>query len=386
MRRQRPPSWHLAITASLLVAAAAAVLLLQWREHPVFVEAPPPPSPPVATGDTRAFTDSCLGQVDAVLAEIGIWSELLERSWPEERGAAEVMRIRVPRDLPLPVVNLAITRMVRQYGGEVLRGVQHGRAAVDLSCAPQRADGDTATIQACAVFQLRRDRSLERRTGRIAIVLDDFGAVTRRLGLLEGFCAIPQTLTLGVLPNEAYSKEIASAVRQSGHEVILHLPMEPEAYPESDPGRNAILVEHDDATIRQLVLRAVRRVPGAVGVNNHMGSRATADSRVMAAVLAEVKRQGLYFLDSRTTPESLALAMATAMQVPCASRDLYLDQDEGGRTVSDRLWELAAVAADQGQAIGLGHDREPTLLALQSVLPRLETRGYEFVPLSELVQ
>jgi len=368
-----------------MVAAAVAVLFFHWQERPDRDPTPLPPTPQAAAGDARALADSLLGQVDAVLAEIGIWPELVEKPAPGDRGPVDVVRIRVPRDLPLPVVNLAIARLVRQHGGEVLRGTQVGDAAVDLNCGPRRADGDTAVVQASSIFQLRRDRHLERRTGRIAIVLDDFGWVTRRLGLLEGFCAIPQTLTVAVLPNEAHADEIAASMRQHGHEVILHLPMEPEDYPENDPGEGAILVEHDEATIRGRLREALRRVPGAVGVNNHMGSRATADHRVMEAVLTELKRRGLFFIDSRTSPESLALAVATALQVPCARRDLFLDGDDGNRTVEEQLWELSALAADQGQAIGLGHDRESTLLALKSVLPRLETRGFRFVPVSELV-
>ena len=386
VKRRRPPSWHLALTAALMVAAAVAVLVLHWREQPDWAPLALPPSPPIADGDARALADSLLKHVDAALAEVGIWPELIDKPFPGERGTEDVVRIRVPGDLPLPVANLTITRLVQRHGGEVLRGEQLGGGAVDLDCGPRPALGDTVAVQISTVFQLRRDRSLERRAGRIAIVLDDFGVVTRRLGLLEGFCAIPQTLTLGVLPNEGRPDEISALMRQHGHEVIVHLPMEPVAYPENDPGEGAILVEHDDPTIQRLCREALRRVPGAVGVNNHMGSRATADVRVMEAVLTEVKRHKLFFLDSRTTAESLALATATALEVPCARRDMFLDGDDGDRTVEDQLWDLAALAADQGQAIGVGHDHEPTLLALRSVLPRLESRGFRFVPVSQLVQ
>ena len=108
-------------------------------------------------------------------------------------------------------------------------------------------------------------------------------------------------------------------------------------------------------------------------------------------MLTEVKHHNLFFLDSRTTAESLCLAVASALELPAAQRDLFIDPvDEDGRvqseTVEGQLWRLAAIAVADGQAIGIGHHREQTLLALEAVLPRLESRGHRFVPVSELVQ
>ena len=126
--------------------------------------------------------------------------------------------------------------------------------------------------------------------------------------------------------------------------------------------------------------------PGAVGLNNHMGSRATADARVMEQVLTEVKKHDLFFLDSRTAAASIAYGTALQLAVPALQRDLFIDTVDEAGAIEARLWELAELAAAQGHAIGIGHDREQTLLALQSVLPHLETRGFLFVPLSQLVR
>ena len=162
--------------------------------------------------------------------------------------------------------------------------------------------------------------------------------------------------------------------------------MQPENYPLSDPGVDAILVEQDAAAIRQQVRAAIRKVPGAVGLNNHMGSRATADSMTMQQVLSEVKKHHLLFLDSRTSAHSIAYDMARFMRVPTVRRDLFIDPVDDAAAIQESLWELAALAAENGQAIGLGHDREQTLLALEAVLPRLESRGFRFVPISQLAQ
>ena len=204
--------------------------------------------------------------------------------------------------------------------------------------------------------------------------------------MVERFCALNQPLTLAVLPNEGNVERILELARGSGHELLVHLPMEPEDFPAKNPGPNAILLSDDSTRVRQLVRQALRKVPGAVGLNNHMGSRATADQRLMRLVLQELKLRGLMFLDSRTSPNSVAFDQALAMGVPAARRDLFIDAVDQATAIETRLWALAELAARQGQAIGLGHDREQTLLALESVLPQLEMRGFSFVPVSGLVE
>ena len=361
-------------------------------------EQPPvvPPLPSPARADVRTFGDSLYAQVDTVLAELGIWPDLVvkkRRDLANQRDLADAIgqtgatdlsvdtiSIRVPADLPLPVVNLSLTRLAQWHGGSVFLAAERGRRTVEVVCG---TDSVKTTL-----FVLRRDDRLQRRAGRIAIVLDDFGGASSDQQLVQRFFSLPQPLTLTVLPNEgAKAAQTIELAKQRGHEVLLHLPMEPNGYPEKDPGEEAILVRQDDETIRRLVNDNLRRVPSAVGVNNHMGSRATADSRVMAAILRALKQRDLFFLDSRTTPETLGLAMASALQVPAASRDLFIDADDAAAAkVEGNLWKLAALAARQGYAIGIGHGREQTLLALESILPRLESRGHSFVPVSQIVQ
>ena len=392
-RRRRTPRWHLALSAFLLLAAAAAVLIVQWRTRPEALlpayAALPLPDPAPAS-HPRAFADTLLSQTEATLGEIGIWPELISRS-RQLRDASQstddstdssfppdIITVIVPGDLPLAVVNLSLTHLVTWNGGQVLAGIERKARRVELVCGVD----STETTR----FQLRHDTRLKRRTGRIAIVLDDFGQRSWNGNLVERFCALPWPLTLAILPNEGRAAEVVAIANRHGHEALLHLPMEPMAYPEEDPGDGAIFVRQDGATIRALLRQALREVPGVAGVNNHMGSRATADSRVMEEILGELKALDLFFLDSRTSAESLGYAMASAMGVPAARRDLFIDPVDEVAAVEDRLWALAALACDQGEAIGIGHDREQTLLALQAVLPRLESRGHQLVPVSQLVR
>ena len=384
MARRRRAHWHLGLTALLLAGAALSGLVVHWYDEEPAADAIFSSLPPATTTDAHAFADSLHAQVDSALAELGIWPELIhkQRAASDSLTVVDHISVRVPADLPLTAVNLSLSRFVRWHGGRVFEGIQRNARRVDVRCG---LDSVETTL-----FSLRHDRRLKRRTGRIAIVLDDFG-YTSGDDLLHRFCSLPQSLTMAVLPNEGQASTIVDLAHRHGHEVLLHLPMEPRDYPEQDPGAGAIFTNQDGDTIRRLVRQALARVRGAVGVNNHMGSRATADSRVMEQVLTEVKHHNLFFLDSRTTAESLCLAVASALELPAAQRDLFIDPvDEDGRvqseTVEGQLWRLAAIAVADGQAIGIGHDREQTLLALEAVLPRLESRGHRFVPVSELVQ
>ena len=116
-----------------------------------------------------------------------------------------------------------------------------------------------------------------------------------------------------------------------------------------------------------------------------MGSKATADERVMHQVLTELKARNLLFLDSRTTARSLGYQMAIDMDLVAFNRDLFIDEIDEPEAIESRLWDLAGMAARTGQAVGIGHDREATLSALTNVLPRLESRGFRFVPISRLL-
>ena len=378
VRHHRSPLWHLGLSGLLVAAAVAAVLYLQWQRQP-----PDPPPVPEASlppdTDVQMLTRALREQVNAALEERGIWAELIHQVHAFDRTpgvhALDTIAVRVPADLPLEDVNSHLTGLVQRGGGQVLRAVERQRGQrVEMRCGL-----DTV---ATTLFVLRHAPQLLRRAGKIALVLDDFGHQSTHL--IERFTALPQPLTLAVLPNEGQVEDIVEQARDHGHEVLVHLPMEPDDYPERNPGENAIFIDQKAEKIRQLARAAIRRIPGAVGLNNHMGSRATTDPRVMKQVLLEVKKHDLIFLDSRTSPGSVAGDLARTMDIPAFRRDLFIDPVDEVAAVEVKLWELAAVAARNSQAIGIGHDREQTLQAMQAVLPRLEARGFRFVPISQL--
>jgi polysaccharide deacetylase 2 family uncharacterized protein YibQ len=169
-------------------------------------------------------------------------------------------------------------------------------------------------------------------------------------------------------------------------EVILHLPMEPEGYPEVNPGPGAILVGMSEAEVAATVRLALDALPHVTGVSNHMGSRATADRPTMARLMKVLAHEGLFFLDSLTTPRSVAGEEARRAGVPTLANRIFLDQVQPDRdTIRAALARLLRVAQRTGFAVGIGHPYAETVAVLRAELPRLQREGVRFVTLSELL-
>lgn len=216
----------------------------------------------------------------------------------------------------------------------------------------------------------------------IAILIDDAGLNRRNSARLV---ALVGPLTLAYMTYADDLEKQSAAARARGHELMLHMPMEPLDDGE-DAGPNALETGLDAGELRRRLLWGLDRLHGYVGVNNHMGSRFTAWEPGMAMVMEELKRRGLLFVDSRTIGDSLGASMAERYAVPHADRDVFLDNDEDGAAVAERLTELEAVARRRGMAIGIGHPHDGTLAALAAWLPTLAEKGFVLVPVSTIVE
>ncbi len=370
VKRQRHPGWHLTISGLLLAGATAFLLYRPAAEERISdrpVVAPADAPVPHQAANASQLADALYAGIDSALADLGLWSALYSK---HRQAYFDRIEVGVPADLPLAEANLDISRFVQRLGGQVLSASER-QGQVEI----RSGFGEVQTT----VFILSPIAE-RRRTGNIAIVIDDF---TEDDPIAAHFCAIPQPLTFSILPRANHVSALAERVRASGHEVLVHLPMEPQGG--ASLGANAILVGLKDAEIRRRVRRALQNVPHARGINNHMGSKATANERVMRLVLSELKDRNLLFLDSRTTASSVAYQLAVDMDVRAVNRDLFIDEIADAQTIRGKLWELATVAARSGQAIGVGHNRRETLIALSAALPPLEKRGFRFVPVSQLL-
>lgn len=221
-----------------------------------------------------------------------------------------------------------------------------------------------------------------RGSGKIAIVLDDWGYTLKRVPELN---EIRAPLTVAVLPGLPHSAEVANNAAGHGHEVILHMPMEAVGSNEPREEGRTILQGMSRSEILKLLDRSLATVPHARGINNHQGSRVTADPASMKVILTEVKRRRLYFLDS-LTGKSVCPEVARQVKVPFAQRAVFLDNESSVSHIREQLVELAKTASEKGEAIGIGHDRPATVECVRAAVPELEKAGYTLVPVSELTE
>ena len=216
-----------------------------------------------------------------------------------------------------------------------------------------------------------------------AIVIDDLG---NELAPAERIAAWKEPVAGAVLPGVAFSAAAARALARGGKEVLLHLPMEPEGYPKVRPGPGVILRAQSDEEIVRVLDGDLATVPGAVGVNNHMGSVATADPRVMRIVARALAARGLFFLDSRTTDATVAEKSAEEASVPAVSRRVFLDDVETAPAIRRQLSELVRRAREEGSAVAIGHPYPVTLTVLEEEMPGLAAQGVRLVRVAELVR
>jgi polysaccharide deacetylase 2 family uncharacterized protein YibQ len=218
---------------------------------------------------------------------------------------------------------------------------------------------------------------------QLALVVDDFGYA--KDGTADAFLSLDLPLTISIIPSLPYSHYILTRALQAGKEVMLHLPMEPEQEYNSDVPM--VATSMSDGDIERLVEDYLQDLGGVVGVNNHMGSKATQDERVMQAVLSVLKKRGLYFLDSLTSPRSVAYNVAKRLDVGTARNDLFLDADtQDPAVVERRLMRLVRLAKSRGHAVGIMHPRSWTLEVFQGKEEDFKNWGVRLVFLSEIVE
>lgn len=217
---------------------------------------------------------------------------------------------------------------------------------------------------------------------RAAIIIDDLG---QDLEAARALLELSYPLTFSVLPNLPYSERIAQEAHQRGREIMLHLPMEPQPGAPKSPGPGEIRLGMTSEEVGRIVEADLNSVPYVRGVNNHMGSRATADPTLMAALMRILVKRRLYFVDSRTTANSAALGVARRMGVPAFFRSVFLDDTETVAYSLGQLRQFRRAIDEKGAAIAIGHPHPTTIQALAKFLPQLERDDIQLVPASELV-
>ena len=217
--------------------------------------------------------------------------------------------------------------------------------------------------------------------GDIVLILDDVGFDRQPV---DGAMRIDPNINFAVVPNGHSTRADAETLHAHGFEVLCHLPMEPDDYPRRSAGPGAVMTSMSDGEIAAATVANVRAVPFARGVNNHMGSRATADRRVMTDVLGALPK-GMYFIDSRTTSQSVAEGIAKSMGIPTNARNVFLDNVQSEAAIRHQLAELTALANEHGVAVAIGHMYPVTVKVLTEDAPKLRGSGFRFVRASTAV-
>lgn len=224
-------------------------------------------------------------------------------------------------------------------------------------------------------------RTVPSERGALVLVLDDAGNTLDGLG---HFLELPVPLAVAVLPQLDYSVQSAALAAAAGKEIMLHLPMEAENG--ANPGPGAIGTGLTSQQITAIVDENLASVPGTIGVNNHMGSLATAREELLRPVLAELHERGLFFLDSRTTAQTKGRLVAAEIGIPFAERSVFLDHDRTRESILASIRHALELSETGEPVFLIGHVTVPLLASiLHEVYPVLDREGYRFAPVSRFV-
>ena len=218
--------------------------------------------------------------------------------------------------------------------------------------------------------------------GKIAIIVDDSGYNPRDCEYLR---SISSPVTISILPNLRQSKKIAQCAHAYQKEVMLHLPLEAHENEDVYPKNYVINIDMPKGLIIDRLEEALESVPYADGINNHMGSKATEDQRLMSIIFAQLLNKNLFFVDSRVTSKTVCPGLARKTGLPFAIRDVFIDNINKRPAIEAQFHELARLAAENGFAIGIAHTRPLSWKIIQEQTEELKQEGFEIVPVKTIV-
>lgn len=343
----------------------------------------------LSKSELRAVTNEIVGAAQRVAgrkSEITIRPEIQpSRSGAHGQLVADNIYISLADAAQVGALQHDLAEIARRHNISVAESSSSGVIRFDFS-----RDGNfTHVIHVVTPLAVRTrpPTSPFRPNPRLAIILDDMG---HDRAAAESLLALPFPLTISVLPHLPLSAEVAEEAYRRGDQILLHLPMEPEAGGGGSEGVTQEEIElrvgMNPDQVNSTLDGMLETVPHAAGVNNHQGSRATADLPLMQALMPALRGRNLFFIDSRTTAATVAFAAAESAGVPAASRKVFLDDTPTKEAVLAQLALAARDASRDGSAIAIGHPHPATIAALTEEVPELEARGVRFVFASDLVR
>ncbi len=293
--------------------------------------------------------------------------------------SAVYVRLGVDGDrIDLNFVNAIVTSQLDKIGADVLSGEVRYQGNQQRLKIRDPEDNQTYVV----TLHYSKNYKVNKKT-KLAIVVDDFGA--RNNQLLENFCALDPAVNFAILPDLKYSKLVMEKATETGHETLIHIPMEPISYPHNDPGPNAIYVHLSENEIRKRMERFIDQFPLCVGANNHMGSLVTSDRKIMKIVLSVIKEHNLYFVDSKTSQTSIAYDLAQKMMIPTTENKLFLDTPNMDVVkIQSKLKYLEHLQKKYDKILVITHCADERRLEfLNQFIKEIRSRNFELVPVSD---
>jgi polysaccharide deacetylase 2 family uncharacterized protein YibQ len=223
--------------------------------------------------------------------------------------------------------------------------------------------------------------TLKKKLPKVAIIIDDIGYDRK---IAEKFLTLDAVLTFSLMPHSLFQEKIARKAHEKGFETMLHLPLEPLEYPLVDPGPGTLLTSMSPDELIIQLNKNIDAIPFIKGVNNHMGSKMTTSSTQIYQIFSILKKRNLFFIDSRTTSESLCKPSARLLQLPFAQRDVFIDHIQEPDFIRKQINLLIHIANKHGEAIGIAHPHIMTFNILSELLPELQKK-VQLVPASQIV-
>jgi uncharacterized protein len=280
-----------------------------------------------------------------------------------------------------------MARLPLRFSADDIKGIFMRFAAAKKGVTAQCSEINNGKITE-AVVEIRsgediacKIRLVRNSKPKIAVILDDWGYHDGNFQYLD---RIKYPFTISVLPGLAHSREAAEIAHKDKKAVMLHLPMEPKKKMPLE--KMTVKAGMSEGEVKYIVEKLIQNIPYFKGVNNHEGSLATENKRIMDIVLNELKQKNLFFIDSLTSPGSVAIPAARQAGVPANARSIFIDNKKEIEYNERQISRLKEAAKKKGWAIGIGHDDPVTLQALEKNMPLLEAEGFEFVYAAELVQ
>jgi polysaccharide deacetylase 2 family uncharacterized protein YibQ len=316
---------------------------------------------------------------------LSIWEELGIRTddlrsasvqhleWQLHPWQMEILEVSLPRDLSSQTVVDAIDELARRVG-----------PLIRVSWLREKEGpwiGDV-WVGGYLTHRIIIKEALQRVSSpKLALIVDDLGNFYRPI---KPLLDLPYPLTLSILPKRPFSSQIAREASSKGKEIMVHIPMEPWDYPQKDPGPGALMTSMDLAQIKKVLEEDLSELNTARGANNHMGSRFTEEVAPMKAVLSVLALRGLYFVDSLTSPKSVAYEVAQKNRLRAYRRDVFLDVKEEEGFILSQFQKLLRISRLKGRAIAIVHPYEKTIEMLPGLMEDAKRRGFQWVKISQL--